>query len=274
MVEAFRVSIRKAGRATGVARSTVAYRARRPSQEPLRRRLRELAQARVSYGYKRLHVLLRRDGWMVNVKRVDRLYREAGLALVRRRRTRRKSAVVRRSRAPVTGANRRWAMDFMADALGDGQRVRIFTLIDLWNRECLALEARPRFTGTDVAAILTVVSEARGAPRLIQCDQGTEFTSLVLDHWAYTHQVALDFSRRGTPGDNALCEAFNGSVRRECLSQAYFSTNTEVQTELDRWREDYNNHRPHQSLAYLPPAQFRGSGAFTQAVATPALRSA
>lgn len=267
MVEAFRVSTRKACRATGVARSTVAYRARRPSQEPLRRRLRELAQARVSYGYKRLHVLLRRDGWAVNVKRVYRLYREEGLALVRRRRTRRKSTVVRSARAPVTGANQRWAMDFMADALQDGQRVRIFTLIDLWTRECLALEARPRFTGADVAAVLTAVSRECGVPRIIQCDQGTEFTSLVLDHWAYTHQVALDFSRRGTPGDNALCEAFNGSVRRECLSQAYFSTHTEVQRELDRWRDDYNNHRPHQSLAYVPPAHFRAAGAITQAAA-------
>ena len=109
MVEAFRVSTRKACRATGVARATILYRARRPSQEPLRRRLRELAQVRVSYGYKRLHVLLRRDGWAVNVKRVYRLDREEGLALARRRRTRRKSAVVRSARAPVTGANERWS---------------------------------------------------------------------------------------------------------------------------------------------------------------------
>lgn len=210
----------------------------------------------------------------MNVKRVYRLYREEGLALARRRRTRRKSVVVRSIRAPVTGANERWAMDFMADALADGQRVRIFTLIDLWTRECLALEAALRFTGSDVATVLTRVGEARGMPRIIQCDQGTEFTSLVLDQWAYAHPVALDFSRRGTPGDNALCEAFNGSVRRECLSQAYFPTHAEVQAELDRWRDDYNNHRPHQSLAYLPPVHFRAKGVFTQAAEAARLRSA
>ena len=165
-------------------------------------------------------------------------------------------------------------MDFIVEAPQDGQRVRIFTLIDLWTRECLALDARPRFTGTDVAAVLTQVNQERGRPRILQCDQGTEFTSLVLDHWAYTHQVALDFSRRGTPGDNALCEAFDGTIRRECLSQAYFSTHAEVQTELDRWRDDYNNDCPHQSLAYVPPAHFRAQGAFTQVAGTSALRSA
>ena len=165
-------------------------------------------------------------------------------------------------------------MYFMADALADGQRVRIFTLIDLWTRECLAFEAAPRFTGSDVAAVLTRVGEARGMPRIIQCDQGTEFTSLVLDKWAYDPKVALDFSRRGTPGDNALCETFNGSVRRECLSQAYFSTHAAVQAELDRWRDDYNNHRPHQSLAYLPQAHFRAEGVFTQAAGAVALRGA
>lgn len=249
------------------------YRARRPAQEPLRRRLRELAQARVSYGYKRLHVLLRRDGWAVNLTRVHRLYREEGLALVRRRPARRKSAVARSARAPVTAPNQRWAMDFMADALADGRRVRIFTLIDLHTRECLALDARPRFTGADVAAVLARVGAGRGLPPVVQCDQGTEFTSLALDHWAHDHHVALDFSRRGTPGDNALCEAFNGSVRRECLSQAYFSTHIEVQAELDRWRDDYNNHRPHQSLSNLPPAHFRARGAVTQATTNPALRT-
>src|SRR5690606_24838998 len=116
--------------------------------------------------------------------------------------------------------------------------------------------------------------QARGMPRIIQCDQGTEFTSLVLDHWSHAHQVALDFSRRGTPGNNALWETFNGRVRHECLSQAYCSTHFEVQTAIDRWRDEYDNHRPHQSYAYLPPTQFRAQGALPQSTGTPALRSA
>ena len=156
----------------------------------------------MSYGYRRLHVLLRRDGWRVNLKRVRRLYREEGLGLVRRRPARRKSAATRPQRTPPTAANERWAMDFMADALADGTRVRVFTLIDLFSRECLALDARPRFTGADVAVVLTRVGVARGLPPVIQCDQGTEFTSLALDHWAHAAKVRLDFSRRATPGDN------------------------------------------------------------------------
>lgn len=268
------MSTRKACRATGVARSTVTYRARQPSQDALRRRLRELAQTRVSFGYRRLHVLLRRDGWRINVKRVRRLYREEGLSLLRRRPARRRSAAMLSTRVPPTAENQRWAMDFMADALADGTRVRVFTLIDLFTRECLALEARPRFTGADVAAVLTRVGAGRGLPPTIQCDQGTEFTSLALDHWAHAQKLTLDFSRRARPGNNALCEAFNGSVRRECLAQAYFSTHTEVQAELDRWRDDYNNHWPHQSLANLPPAQFGAQRAATQALAGRTLRTA
>ena len=122
--------------------------------------------------------------------------------------------------------------------------------------------------------MLTRVGGRRGLPPVVQCDRGTEFTSLALDHWAHDHQVRLDFSRRATPGDNARCEAFNGSVRRECLSQAYCSTNLEIQVELDRWRDDYNNCRPHQSVANLPPAHFGAGRAATEAVAGPAFRTA
>lgn len=165
-------------------------------------------------------------------------------------------------------------MDLMADALADGSRVRVFTLIDLFTRECLGREVRPRFTGADVAAALARVGAARGLPPTNQCDQGTEFTSFALDHWAYANRITLDFSRRARRGDNALCEAFNGSVRRECLSQGYFSTHAEVQAEVDRWREDYNNDRPHQSLANLPPAHFGARRAATQAAAGPTFRTA
>ncbi len=194
----------------------------RPSQEPLRRRLRELAASRVSYGYLRLHVLLRREGWTLNHKRVYRLYREEGLGLQRKRPRRRRSAVARGSQATASQPNERWAMDFMQDVLADGRTFRVFTLVDTYTRECLALEARPRFRGGEVAAILSEVIAERGAPAVIQCDQGTEFTSITMDRWAYWNRVQLDFSRRGKPGDNARCEAFNGSVRRECLAQAYF----------------------------------------------------
>lgn len=253
-------------RATGVASSTMHYKHRRPSQNPLRARLRELAAARVSYGYLRLYVLLRREGWHVNHKRVYRLYREEGLALQRRRPKRRRSAMPRSPRRETTRANERWAMDFMQDVLADGRTVRVFTLVDAHTRECLALEAAPRFRGAEVAAILSSVVRDRGVPQVIQCDQGTEFTSIALDQWAYWNKVQLDFSRRGKPGDNAVCEAFNGSVRRECLSQAYFLSYVDAQQVLEKWKDEYNNQRPHSSLQHLPPAHFRARESNPEAV--------
>jgi putative transposase len=257
IVQAYAVSERRACRATSVARSTMGYKARRPTQEPLRRRLRELAAARVSYGYLRLHILLKREGWTVNHKRVYRLYREEELGLQRRKPKRRRSAMPRTPRRVTIAPNERWAMDFMQDVVADGGKMRVFTLVDVHTRECLALEVGRQFRGVDVAAILSAVIGERGAPHVIQCDQGTEFTSIALDQWAYWNKVQLDFSRRGRPGDNAVCEAFNGSVRRECLSQAYFVSYVDARQALEKWKDDYNNVRPHSSLQDLSPAHFR-----------------
>jgi putative transposase len=233
------------------------YRSHRTPQDALRRRVKELAAVRVSYGYRRLHVLLRREGWPVNTKRVYRLYVEEGLGLRRKRPKRRRAAVARVTRRKVAGPNQRWAMDFVHDEFLDGRRMRVLTVIDEFTRECLALEARMKFRGTDVAAILSELVERHGKPGTIRCDQGTEFTSMAMDHWAYWNKVKLDFSRPGTPGDNARNEAFNGTVRRECLSQHYFMDITEASVVLDSWRDEYNNDRPHGSLGHMSPACFR-----------------
>jgi putative transposase len=254
---AYQVSERRACELTGVARSTIRYRSRRPRQEPLRRRLKELATVRIGYGYRRLHVLLRREGWPINHKRVYRLYRDEGLALKRKRPKRRRSAVARRRSQVAHGPNERWAMDFMHDTLAGGEKMRVLTVIDVFTRECLALVAKKHFRGEDVAQTLTRLLGERGRPKTIQCDQGTEFTSLAMDHWAYWNQVRLDFSRPGKPGDNARNEAFNGTVRRECLTQHYFLTLEEAQRVLDQWRAQYNNDRPHGSLNQLPPVQYK-----------------
>lgn len=255
--ETYGLSRRRSCRITQWARSSAYYRHRRPKQEPLRRRLKELAEARVSYGYRRLHVLLRREGWAINSKRVYRLYREEGLMLRRRKPRRRRSAMTREPRIEVRRPNQRWAMDFMQDALADGRSFRVLTIVDVFSRECLALEARKGFRGEDVAKILSRLVERHGAPEAIQCDQGTEFTSVALDQWAYWNKVRLDFSRRGKPGDNAVNEAFNGSVRREVLSQHYFLSLLDAQQELVRWRREYNNDRPHGSLDQVSPAEYR-----------------
>lgn len=264
--EAYGVGERRACRALGASRSSVRYQSQRPSHDALRQRLRELAAVRVSWGYKRLHVILRREGWQVNHKLVYRLYTEERLALKRKRPKKRKSVAPREARPVVTAANERWAMDFVHDVLSGGRTVRVLTVVDVFSRECVALVAQTSFRGEDVARILTEAGERRGKlPALISVDNGTEFTSKALDHWAYWNRVKLDFSRPGKPTDNAHIEAFNGSLRRECLSQHWFIDLEEAQRILDHWRDEYNNLRPHSSLGLRPPAHVRSGGAFTPA---------
>ncbi len=188
----------------------------------LRVRIRELAGVRVRSGYRQIHVLLLREGWRVNHKRVYRLYREEGLALKARRPKRRKSAAARVQPALPKEANERWAMDFIHDTLESGRSVRILSVIDVHTRECLALVPRQSFRGVDVADVLSELGGARKFPERINVDNGTEFTSKALDHWAYWNRVELDFSRPGKPTDNAHVEAFHGTLRRECLSQHWF----------------------------------------------------
>ena len=211
----------------------------------------------MSYGYPRLTILLRREGWHVNAKRVYRLYREEGLVLRRKRPKRRRNAQRRQPTVAPTRPNERWTMDFMSDALASGQRLRVFTLVDAYTRECVALDVAGHFSGRDVEQILTRVAATRGLPTTIACDNGTEFTSRALDQWAYTKRVQLAFSRPGKPTDNAMIESFNASVRRECLSEHYFSTLIDAQTVLGRYRDEYNTQRPHSSLGNDTPAHFR-----------------
>jgi putative transposase len=253
---AYRLGQRRACRALEVARSSVQYIGRRPPQTALRRRLREITEIRMHYGYRRVHVLLRREGWRINHKRVYRLYRDEGLGLRRRKPKRRRAASNRQPRPTVQQPNERWTMDFMSDALANGQKLRVLTVVDAYTRECLALEVGAQFRGQDVARVLTRLGATRGLPAVIQCDNGTEFTSRVLDQWAWASKVELDFSRPGKPTDNAMIESFNASVRRECLSEHYFSTLAEAAVVLAAYRDEYNNHRPHSSLGQKTPAEF------------------
>jgi putative transposase len=154
-------------------------------------------------------------------------------------------------------------MDFIHDTLVNGRTIRVLAAVDVYSRECVALEAAPTFRGTSVAEVLDEVRVARGLPERISVDNGTEFTSKALDHWAYWNGVQLDFSRPGKPTDNPFIEAFNATLRRECLSQHWFLTLVDAQATLNSWKDDYNNIRPHSSLADQPPVLFRTGGAFT-----------
>lgn len=226
----------------------------------LRRRIREIALARPRFGFQRIHVVLRREGWLVNRKRVHRLYRLEGLQ-VRMRVRRRKRLSLHRGPAPQPmAANERWSMDFVHDQLACGRAFRVFTVVDNWSRESVLLEAGFRLTGQTVADALLQVAKRRPLPRSITVDHGTEFTSRALDQWAWEHGVALDFTRPGKPTDNGLCESFNGRLRDECLNVHEFESIEQARWLLERWRHDYNEHRPHGALGQLTPSEYARAG--------------
>ena len=190
----------------------------------LRRRIKEIAASRIRYGYNRITVLLRRDGWRVNVKRVRRIYREENLMIRTRSPKRRRAAMVREERVTPTAPNQSWAMDFMHDVLTDGTKIRLLTIVDTFSRESLALEVDFQFKSTQVVEVLRRLVGERGKPDRIHCDNGPEFVSLQLDQWAYWTHVKLDFSRPGRPSDNAFCESFNNRVRQELLNPNWFTS--------------------------------------------------
>jgi len=223
-------------------------------------RIRELALSRPRFGYLRIHVLLNREGWNVNRKRVHRLYRLEGLQ-VRMRVRRQKRLSLHRGPAPRASAlGERWSMDFVHDQLANGRAFRVLTVVDNWSRESVVLETGFRLTGTSVATALTRVSLHRALPRSITVDHGTEFTSRALDQWAYDNGVQLDFTRPGKPTDNGLCESFNGRLRDECLNVNEFHSIDHASQKIEAWRIDYNEQRPHGALGHLTPSEFANAG--------------
>ena len=226
---------------------------------PLKARMREIAGTRIRFGFWRIFVLMRREGWKVNHKRVYRLYKEEGLNLRTKRPRRHRTAATRLDRPQLTGPNQLWSMDFVSDALFNGNKFRALTLVDNHTRECLAIVVRQSITGTGVVdALNQVVMNGRSMPSRIQADNGPEFVSIALDKWAYDNNVVLDFSRPGKPTDNPFVESFNGSFRDECLNVNWFMSLEDAKNKIETWRHDYNHFRPHSSLADVPPAVFAG----------------
>lgn len=252
---AWSVSGRRACAVLKAPRSSQLYRSRKDEQAALRQRIREIAETRVRYGYRRIHVLLRREGWVVNAKRVYRLYREMGLQLRRKTPKRRSASKLRDDRAPATAANQVWAMDFLSDQLFDGRRIRILTIVDAFTRLSPAVDARLSYRGSDVVATLERVTRLYGRPKTLRVDNGPEFISRDLDLWAYMNGVTLDFSRPGKPTDNAFSESFNGKVRAECLNTAWFLSLEEARSKCEAWRIDYNEVRPHSAIGWNTPAE-------------------
>ena len=254
--QSYRVSERHACCVLEVARATHRYEGRQEQWIELRMRIREIAQTRVRYGYRMIRVLLNREGWKVGKDLVYRLYKEEGLGLRKRPAGKRRASVHRQERMRATGPNQVWAMDFVADRLSDGRRIRSLTIVDIFTRESLAIEVGPSLKGEDVVRVLNRLKQARGAPKVLFCDNGPEFTGQMMDLWAYKNEVKIDFSRPGKPTDNAFCESFNGTFRSECLDTNWFSNLEDAKRLIETWRREYNVSRPHRALDYRTPEEF------------------
>jgi putative transposase len=247
------VSIRRACRVLGTDTSTYHYKGKRASQAGLTKRIKEIAETRVRYGYRRIHVLLRREGWPVNAKRIYRLYKDLGLQLRNKTPKCRVKAKLRDDRRPAVQANETWAMDFVHDQLATGKKIRVLTMVDTFTRFAPAIEPRFSFKAADVVEVLERVGREHGFPKAIRVDQGTEFVSRDLDLWANQRGVTLDFSRPGKPTDNAFIESLNGKFRAECLNAHWFMSLDDARAKCEAWRRDYNEVRPHSAIGNKPP---------------------
>lgn len=256
MQEQTKISERRACQLVGLSRTVLHYTPKaQPGNERLKTRLVELAAERRRFGYRRLHALVRREGFVANHKKVYRLYSAAELA-VRRRRKRKGVAVEREALALPNRPNEVWSMDFVSDALANGRRIKILTIVDDFSKESVDLVADFGISGHYVTRVLDQAARFRGYPAAIRTDQGPEFTGKALDQWAYQHGVQLKLIQPGKPTQNAYIESFNGRFRDECLNDHWFTSLPQARILIAAWRRDYNQHRPHSALNYQTPAEF------------------
>jgi len=238
-----------------ISRSSYRYQSRREDDGDLRTAIREKAQQRKRWGYRRLQVLLQRDGYMDNHKRIHRIYKEEGLQVRKRRR---KRARTKRSfeLLPSDGPNQRWSMDFMHDSTASGRKLRILNVVDDYTREALWMEVSTSISGQHVARVLDRLIELRGKPKNLLTDNGPEFAGTALDAWTYERKINHQFIQPGKPNQNAYVESFNGKVRDECLNEHWWRNIDHARNKIERWREDYNQVRPHSSLKNQTPNAF------------------
>ena len=261
----YQVSERHACRLVGLGRSTNRYRARKAERDAaLRARLKELAVKRMRFGYRRLTAMLTREGMAANHKRVYRLYQEEGLAM--RMRTRRRIRWRGSVAHPAASRpNERWSMDFLSDCVSTGKVIRMLTIVDDCTRECPAIEVDTSLGGLRVRRVLERMATERGLPEAIVVDNGPEFRGRALAAWSEQRGVRLEFIQPGKPVQNAFVESFNGRLRDECLNANWFTSLNDARRKIETWRRDYNEQRPHSSLAYMPPAEFARTRAEMQA---------
>jgi putative transposase len=261
------LSERRACQIISADRKTIRYRSCRPPEVELRAKLRDLANERRRFGYRRLFILLRRDGEPSGVNRIYRLYREEGLS-VRKRKARRRAVGTRAPILDEAKANARWSLDFVHDQFACGRRFRVLNVVDDVTRECLAAIPDTSISGRRVARELTTLIERRGKPRMIVSDNGTELTSNAILAWSKDHKVEWHYIAPGRPMQNGYVESFNGRMRDELLNESLFFGLNHARSAIAEWADDYNHFRPHSSLGYQTPADYAGSIAATGSNAT------
>jgi putative transposase len=256
IIERFGLSVRKACKMLGLSRTSFGYKpVARPDEEVIRKRLRELAQMRRRFGCPRLHVMLRREGFNINHKRTERIYRQEGLML-RIRRRKKMSSILRTETPKPSYPNHIWSMDFIRDSLSDGRAIKVLSVVDEYTRKCFRIEVDTSINGVRVVRALTEIAQIQSLPEIIIIDNGPEFIGKALDAWAYQRGVKLTFIHPGKPVENAYIESFNGRFRDECLNENWFMSLEHARRIIEKWRIDYNNERPHSSLGYLTPEEF------------------
>ena len=249
------VSQRRACEALEVDRSSVRYRSTQAPDLKLREAMKAVASERRRFGYRRIHVMLQRQGIVMNLKKLRRLYSEERLQ-VRKRGGRKRALGTRRPMLVPDRPNQRWSLDFVSDSFTDGRRFRVLTLVDDHTRECLALIADTSLSGRRVVRELDAVIAHRGRPLTVVSDNGTEFTSMAILRWSQDRQIDWHYIAPGKPMQNGFIESFNGSFRDECLNETLFSSLPEARDRISAWKEDYNTQRPHSSLGNLTPNEF------------------
>ena len=251
----FGISLRRGCGLIGIQRSSYYHKGKPPNDGPLREALRDLAAQYRRWGCETLTELLRRDGWTDNHKRIYRVYCEEGLQVKRRKK--RKTAKWRGESLEQPGrVNELWAMDFLSDQLADGRRLKVLAVIDVYTRECLALEVDSSLTGERVVRVMCDLAEKRGLPAKIMMDNGPEFTGRAMDRWAFEHGVHLHFIQPGKPMQNGYVEAFNSTLRDQCLNENWFIGLADTREILEAWRRLYNEVKPHSALGRKTPSEY------------------
>jgi putative transposase len=239
----------------GVTRALVRYSFTRPPDTALRERLKSLAAERRRFGYRRLAIFLRREGFTCNIKKIRRIYREENL-MVKRRKGRKKATGTRAPLPKADSINQIWSLDFMSDAFTDGRRFRVLGVLDQCSRECLVIAADTSMPGLRVVRELDALVQKRGKPKVIVSDNGPELISAAVLVWADEHKIDWHYIQPGKPQQNGYTESLNDKIRDECLNEHWFRNLAEARTLIEDWRQDYNHVRPHSSLNYLTPMEF------------------